>query len=129
MGIVRRGVALNLNRRDESVAAAGHCFDIPRGLGRVVQHLPQPRDSRVQTAFVIHEGSARPQARDQFPTTYDLIRSSNKRRQDLKRLLLNLQPQAALTQVGGREIYLKGAETNNGDGWMSLHRLNLIGEL
>ena len=61
-----------LERRNETISAAGNCFDVSGLLGRIPQHLPESVHRRIQAMFKINERAALPQLLLKFLATDNL---------------------------------------------------------
>ena len=98
------------DRRDEAIAPARQRLDEPRVLGRVAEHLAQLLDRRVEGVIEIDEGVGGPEPLAHRLAGDHLARALEEHHQQLKRLLLQLQPDALAPKLPRLEIDFEGPE-------------------
>ena len=82
------------DRRDEAIASARQRLDEARVVGRVAERLAQLLDRRVEGVVEVDEGVGRPEPFAHRLAGDDLARAFQEHRQQLKRLVLQLQSDA-----------------------------------
>ena len=80
---------------------------------RVAQRVAQLANRRVQALIKINKGFVGPNLFPQFFAGDEIPGPLEQHPQHLKRLLLELDPNAALAQLTGREVGFKDAETHD----------------
>jgi hypothetical protein len=98
----------------EAVAMAGNGLDESRIVGRIAQHFAQPLDGHVQSVVKVNKGVCWPESGMQFLAGDDLVWVLEKLEQDLKRLVLHLEPDPIFPYFRGARIYLENTKTIRG---------------
>ena len=103
----------SLDDPDKSIPSPRQGLDEARLVGGITQRLPQFADGNIEALFEINEGFVGPQpfvkrlARDEFGGAFE------QRRENLKRLLLQADPNPALAEFAGFEVQFEGCKTHH----------------
>src|SRR6476646_9865284 len=101
-----------LRREDETIPASRERFYEPR-LGRPVVERPAQHVNRlVQSTIEVDERVGRPQPQPELLPSHHVTRVLEKRKEDLKRLVLQLHSGAPPAQFAGMRIERELAEMN-----------------
>src|SRR5579862_4660995 len=107
---VDRGI---VDRPDEAVATAVERLDVARVFRVVIEGLPEFFDGAVEAEVEVDEGIFRPKFFLEFVAGDDRARALEQCRKDLKRLLLELDPNARLAQLAGFQIQFEHPEAQD----------------
>ena len=102
------------HRSDESVAASGQGLNEPRHIGRVPERVTQPANRGIQAVLEIDECLRRPQSLPQLLAGHEVAGTIEKRLENLKRLLGEIDPDAGLPQFARAQIQLERAKADEG---------------
>src|SRR5580704_19796818 len=91
---------------DETIATPGQGFDKKRTVGGIAQSIAKPLDRGVEAVVKVDKGVRGPKSGPKLLAGDDLTRIFEQDGQDLKWLVLELDPLAVLAQFGGGEIRL-----------------------
>ena len=106
------GVRPSAHRGDEPIAAARQRLDESRDVRRVPERISQPANRRIQAALEIDERLCRPQALSQLLAGDEFAWTIQQCPENLKRLIGEVDPDAAPAQLAGAQIQLERAEAN-----------------
>jgi|SRR5580700_10898764 hypothetical protein len=93
-----------VDRPDEAVAATVERLDVARVFRVVVQGLPEFLDGAVEAKVEVDEGVFRPKFFLEFVAGDDQARALEQHREDLERLLLELDANARLAQFASLQV-------------------------
>jgi len=97
---------------DESVATTRHRLDEPRCIRRVSERIAQPANGGIQAVFKVDECFRRPQSLPQLLPCDELAGTLEQRLENLKRLIGQVDPDAALPQLTRAQVQLERAEAD-----------------
>lgn len=97
--------------RNEPVTSAGDRFDVPRAVGGISQHLPEPCYRRIQPVLVIDKCARRPKLCREFLPGDDRAAPFKQTEKQFQRLFLKANPDAVFSQLAGLRVQLKHAES------------------
>src|SRR5580700_7232412 len=106
-------LARHVYRSQKSVPVARDGFDITWTLRGIAQREPQLGHRFVEAAVEIHEGVDRPQSLAQFFPRHHFASMLCQQGENVKRLFLQFDSNAALAQLAGPQVNLKNAETTS----------------
>ncbi len=95
---MQRCMVASLHRTKKPVAFARERLDVARVGGRITQGLADLVDRRIETLIKIHECVAAPEPLAYFLPCHDAALCFEQHDENLKRLLLQLDSNAILTQ-------------------------------
>lgn len=101
-----------MDGRDETVSLARNRFDVLRFVGGVAERVAKRAESGVEIGVEIDVGIGGPKARANFIAANDAAGAFEKNRENLKRLLVELDFETIAAQVALREIDFKCAEAH-----------------
>jgi hypothetical protein len=87
-----------VNLSHESLSAPGQGLDVTRLVGRITQRLAQPVDRRVDAVLELDNRVVRPEEFLKFAPAHQPAWTLQQQTEDLKRLLLQTDAEAALAQ-------------------------------
>jgi hypothetical protein len=96
-----------------SVPAPGQGLDVAGSIGLVAEGDPDLLDAEVEALVEVDERVAAPDLAAELFTGDDVTGAGDEQRQDLERLLLQLDEHPALTQLAVAEIDLEHPEANH----------------
>ncbi len=96
---VAHRLSLGLDSRDEPVTAPMQRFDEPRVVGIVAERGAKALDGRIQAVLEVYEGTSRPQTLTELFSRHHLAGPLQHDRQNLERLILQPDADAALAQL------------------------------
>ena len=108
---LRTGCPSALDRRDEPVPAPVQRLDEPRIVGIVAERGAQPLDGRVQAVLEVDERACRPEALPELLSRHHFARPLEHHRENLERLILKPDADAALSQLARAQIDLEGPKS------------------
>ena len=107
--------ALGFHGGDKAVAAPMKCFDEARVVGVVAERAAEPLDGGVQTVVEVNERALWPEALSQLLPRDDVPRTLQHHGENLERLILKPDANAALSQLAGAKIHLERPEPLHDD--------------
>ena len=103
-------VARPRDGRDESITAARQRLNETRVLGAIAERFPQLANRATDGVVEIDLGVFRPELFPNFFPVHHIASAMKQESENLKRLLLDSDPDAVLAQLAHALIYFKSAE-------------------
>jgi len=113
------------HRGNKSVTPFRDCFNKPGLVCGIAQRLPQPSDRAIQSVVEVDKSVSGPKSLSQLVTRDHLSRALHQKRQNTKRLFLNLDSPAFFAQFTCLKVDFEDIKADNSGGLRVWHLTHL----